>query len=139
MAFNPSQKIPTSGRGETLRADTLNHIIAAVKRMIVGGDGIQVQVMGDQVKINAKRQLFQPRGAGGGGGGNDVGRITIPTVEELPAVPTNGNTMQIVLWTSAGAGDGDDGLWWTKDGMTRWYPMVYSSLNGTPGATELTG
>lgn len=138
MPINPSQKIPSASRGKLLSADMVNTIVAAMKRMVVGGDGIRVEVMGDQIRINAKRQLFTPRGAGGGGG-NDVGRFTIPTVEELPAVPTNGNTMQIVQWTSAGAGDGDDGLWWTKDGMTRWYPMVYSSINGTPGSTELTG
>ena len=120
-----------------MRADNLGHTIAALKRMIVGGRGIDVRPMGDQVEISAKAGLI-PTGGGGGGAGNIVGRITVPTVEALPAVPTNGHTMQVVFWTSADAGTGDDGLWWTKDGMTRWYPMVYSTLSGAPGAEELS-
>jgi hypothetical protein len=79
---------------------------------------------------------------GRGGGGSETetettGRIVVPTVEELPAVPTVANTYQMVFWTSAGAGDGDDRVWWTYYGLTRWYPLVYTTLAGTPGSEEL--
>jgi len=66
MPINPSQKIPSASRGKLLSADMVNTIVAAMKRMVVGGDGIRVEVMGDQIRINAKRQLI-PVGRGGGG------------------------------------------------------------------------
>ena len=62
--MNPSQKLTDVGRGEHAKAGTLNHMVAALKRLIVGGHGIRVEVMGDQIRINAKRQLI-PVGGGG--------------------------------------------------------------------------
>lgn len=87
------------------------------------------------------------RGAVGGGGSTTTGeggagangRLVCPTVEELPAVPTDTDILQFVFWTSAGAGDGNDNIWWTRTDLTRWYPLTYSTLDGTPGATELGG
>lgn len=97
-------------------------------------------------EVNQKLKPSKRAAVGGGGsttteegGAGANGRVTCPTVEELPAVPTVANLLQFVFWTSAGAGDGDDQVWWTRTGLTRWYPMTYSTLNGTPGSTELGG
>jgi hypothetical protein len=82
-------------------------------------------------------------GGGGGGGtspGDDPtgkGRSNCPTVESLPAVPTTSETFQHVFWTSEGDGTGDNGVWWTRTGLTRWYPMIYSTKDGAPGEEEL--
>lgn len=79
---------------------------------------------------------------GGGGGSTDSsetnnGRFSVPVVETLPAVPVGANVLQIVFWTSEGDGTGDDQPWWTYTGLTRWYPMTYSTLDGTPGEDGL--
>jgi hypothetical protein len=83
------------------------------------------------------------RGGGSGGGAGESedtsGRLIVPIVETLPAVPTAAARMQLVYWTSDGAGTGDDGIWYTYTGMTRWYPLGhYTTLDGTPGAEELS-
>lgn len=99
-------------------------------------------------ELNQKTKPSRRAAVGGGGtsgaGGGDGtaganGRMVCPDVEELPAIPTEADILQFVFWTSAGAGDGDDQVWWTREGLTRWYPMTYSTLDGTPGSTELGG
>lgn len=66
MGFNSSQKIPTFTKGEVLRADSLSHLVAAMKRMIVGGPGVEVKPMRDQIAINIKQGPI-PRAGGGDG------------------------------------------------------------------------
>ena len=67
----------------------------------------------------------------GGSGGSS---FSVPTVEELPAIPTDPETFSQVFWTSAGAGTGDDQVWHTYTGMTRWYPTLPTTKSGAPGA-----
>jgi len=132
------QKLTPPRPGAPMTADRVGHIIAVIKRMLVQGPGVLIEPMGDQIKISAKKN---PIPAGGGAStvpGATAGRFRCPSVDALPAVPTAANTFQMVYWTSEGDGTGDDGVWWTRTDLTRWYPFAYSTLNGTPGAEELT-
>lgn len=65
---NFSQKVPAFKRGSALPADSLNHVVEAVKRMIVKGAGIEIKSVGDQIVISATGQPI-PRIGGSGGGG----------------------------------------------------------------------
>lgn len=58
--------------------------------------------------------------------------FSVSKVLELPAVPATAETFQMVFWSSEGTGD--DKVWWTYTGLTRWYPMAYTTLDGTPGS-----
>lgn len=46
---------------------------------------------------------------------------TIPRVKVLPAIPTTGRG-KAVLWISTDGGTGDDQIWESSPGDTRWYP-----------------
>lgn len=64
---------------------------------------------------------------------DEGGAVFVPTVETLPPIPTDPEVFQQVFWTSFGDGTGDDQVWFTYTGKTRWYPTTYTVLNGTPG------
>jgi hypothetical protein len=142
------QKLTPPRPGSPTRANDTGHIIAAVKRMLIQGAGIYLRPMGDQIQINATISQIGPVNSGESATAPSTkGRITCPTVYSLPAIPTNGNTFQMVFWTSEDephdegedfqAGTGDDSVWWTRNTMSRWYPLTYSTLDGTPGDEEL--
>lgn len=79
--MNPSQKMPTFHRGQALPADALNHVVAAVKRMIQQGKGIHIERAGDQIVIHAKGG---PIPTGGGAAAEDLWRYD-DTFAGLPA------------------------------------------------------
>lgn len=69
---NFSQKTPSFNKGQALPAGALNHVVEAVKRMIVAGTGMRIERAGDQIVLHAKGQ---PMARGGGGGGDAVAQI----------------------------------------------------------------
>jgi hypothetical protein len=62
--MNPTQKMPDFRSGQPLRADALNHIVAAVLRMVVGGKGINIKSAAGKIVVEAEGQPI-PRGGGG--------------------------------------------------------------------------
>ena len=64
--MNPTQKMPDFRSGQPLRADALNHIVAAVLRMVVGGKGINIKSAAGKIVVDAEGQPI-PRGGGGNG------------------------------------------------------------------------
>jgi hypothetical protein len=123
-------------RDKTARANDINHVIETLKRYLVQGHGIEIRRAGDRAVISVARQPIAPGGRTSQQP-QGKGRSNCPTVETLPAVPTTSETFQRVFWTSDGDGTGDNGVWWTRTGLTRWYPMIYSTKDGAPGEEEL--
>lgn len=77
------QKLTPPRPGSPTRANDLDHIISAVKRMFVAGQGILLRPMGDQIAIHVDAG---PVSAGGGGGGEAqyVKYVSALTKETLP-------------------------------------------------------
>jgi hypothetical protein len=125
------------GKNQPIGASTLKRIVDMVLDLVREGRGIEVRRVGQHVYIHNK--IVPTAGASSGGSTAPMakGRFKCPTVETLPAVPTASETFQMVYWTSAGGGTGDNQVWWTRTDLTRWYPLTYGTLNGTPGAEEL--
>jgi len=86
---------------------------------------------------------------GGGGGTGSVaeeasrGQFSCPTVYTLPEIPTTAGRFRMVFWTnevnpddSEEVGTGDNKVWWTRTGLTRWYPFLYTTKAGTPAEPE---
>lgn len=66
MTMNKTQKIPTFRKGQALTADSLNHAVQALLRMIKPGRGINVRPMGNNIEISVDGSPI-PRGGGGSG------------------------------------------------------------------------
>jgi hypothetical protein len=66
--------------------------------------------------------------AGAGMAGN---MPNVPTVKELPPIPTYGH--RAVFWTSEDGGTGDNQVWDAYVGQARWTPRQnFTALDGTP-------
>lgn len=57
---NHSQRMPSFRKGETLKADSLQHVVTALRNVLVGGTGCEVKPMRDQVVINVKQGIISP-------------------------------------------------------------------------------
>ncbi len=83
-----------------------------------------------------RNEAKQPLRIGGGDSSlvfsGTTGRVPTPIVETLPDIPTTSGTHS-VIWTSEGAGTGDDQVWITFAGLTKWFPtMKTTDKSGVP-------
>lgn len=138
---------PTQVRkNQVITAQLLNNIIDAIVGRIVGGKGVTVRRMSNNIVIESKsiqtgggvsssnilsNKIPEPVGIiNAAGTSNRASRDdhkhahegeSIPeVVETLPPIPTTG--MKEVYWTSADTGTGDDQVWRAYKGDTEWSP-----------------
>jgi len=122
MAEKDFHQITTPPHNEPITHVFLAKIKNLILHSLVGGNGIRVSRMGENVIIETDTA---PRGLGSSGGAN------VSTVEALPAIPSSG--MLEVYWTSTGAGTGDNQVWRAYAGQTSYTPTQKLSNNsGVP-------
>ncbi|MBW2638355.1 MAG: phage tail protein [Deltaproteobacteria bacterium] len=72
----------------------------------------------------------------GEGAEADASFLIVETVGDLPSIPAQiegDDVFRLVYWTSAGAGNGDDQLWFASSINSQWWPMQKATEEtGTP-------
>lgn len=111
---------PTQVRkNQVITADMLNNIANSIVGRIIGGRGISVRRISNNIVIESIVM--------GSVGGASVSAILV--VETLPPIPNAG--MEEVYWTSVGAGTGDDQVWRAYAGQSSWTPtQKLTTLSG---------
>lgn len=95
----------------------MNQIVSLLISSMLGAGGIIVRRAGNQVIIENE------------GLGIIGGNFSVPTVTDLPAIPTGGSG-KIVHWI---APNGNGAWWYATPTMTQWYPLgPFTDKDGTP-------
>lgn len=114
--------------GRAISATQMQRIVRALTRRITG-DGRTIRVNtfpNGQITIAAIRT-----GSIGSGGRAD----NVPRVGALPALPIRGK--QEVFWDSGlSPNTGDNQIWHSYAGQSRWYPTTFTDKSGAPPGAE---
>ena len=120
--------------GRKINISLFKEVLNYVKTRVVGGEGINVSNLGDQIIISQSKRINPSISSGGD---------SITRVPHLPAIDENMGLTQYkkVFWLSYETGleegyadaDGDDQVWTLVYPQMRWYPdQAYTANSGIP-------